>query len=78
MEHQKRHALQKKGRIERSPLDFECVSGSKPKTSSKKYDEPEVISDLPAQLPVCNEEIGLLRAYLSAEINAILQGDDLE
>jgi hypothetical protein len=42
----------------------------------KSNEDVVVISDLPASIPVGNEEIGLLRAFLSAEINAILRGDD--
>lgn len=39
------------------------------------YDGYVVQCDLPATLPVAKEEIVLLRAFLAAEINAILDSD---
>ena len=35
-----------------------------------------IVSDLPVRLPITAEEIGLLRAFLSEEIFAILRGEN--
>lgn len=57
-----------------SPRNCECGDSSTPAVPLRAAtnDELAVVSDLPRQLPVVREEIAMLRAFLSCEINAIL------
>ena len=75
MEHRNRHTLRKKGKNGNTPL---CSGSAHAQNEKRKVRAGDfvVISDLPASLPILAEEIGLLRAFLSAEINAILQSED--
>ncbi|MBJ7533655.1 hypothetical protein JDN40_06020 [Rhodomicrobium vannielii ATCC 17100] len=71
MEHEDRHALRKKGRIGETPTDLGV-----PVERSRTYGDTVVIADLPKRSSITRDEIGLLRAFLLSEINAILFEDE--
>ncbi|MBT3071665.1 hypothetical protein KKP04_12405 [Rhodomicrobium sp. Az07] len=72
MEHQNRQALGKKGRIGQTPTDLGV-----PALRERHHGDTVVIADMPNACAT-KEEIGLLRAFLQSEINAILNDDDGE
>ena len=68
---EERQALQETSRAER---DVGAGSAQRRRT----VDGYLVAVDLPDNLPVTDDEIALLRAFLSDEIRAILNGEDQE
>jgi hypothetical protein len=60
---------------EQSPLARKSCPGTVP-ASFRNADGILVSSDLPDRLPVLRDEVALLRAFLAAEIKAILDGEE--
>ncbi|RFC65624.1 MULTISPECIES: hypothetical protein [Mesorhizobium] len=64
------------------PQAQEEISGAEPRLHAAPYhcrhtpDGYDVLTDMSENLPVTHEEIALLRAFLSAEISAIIHGDN--
>ncbi len=73
MEHQNRNICVEKERIESPPLDPDSTVLCEP--IARQHKDITVVSDLPELLPVSAEEVGLLRAFLSDEIGAILRAE---
>ncbi|MFJ7352770.1 hypothetical protein ACIQWS_01260 [Phyllobacterium sp. NPDC097923] len=63
---------------EKEPLDsatVESASDAECKKGSASALDAALISDFPLFLPITAEEIGLLRAFLSEEINTLLRDE---
>ncbi|MGX5719847.1 hypothetical protein [Shinella zoogloeoides] len=73
MEHPDRNICAERERTESPPLDPNGAVLCEP--VARQRGDITVVSDLPEPFPVSDEEIGLLRAFLSDEIGAILRGD---
>lgn len=53
-----------------------CVRSPGRRCPRQTCDGYATISDMPDELPITPDEVALLRTFLSAEINAIIYGDE--
>lgn len=61
----------------RADAEGDCIGeGTAPVACVRAAEELRIVSDLPKHFPVDRDELGILRAFLSEEIRAIMKDED--
>jgi hypothetical protein len=63
--------------VQKGQLQDSAAAAAVPASDDRALIGKRVTCDLPSYIPVDREEIAILRAFLSDDIRAIIEGDEL-